>query len=90
MRLQLLHLYSDWFKTLASVYQPMRRKTKEPITTCMRDFSRSLSKLHGIATNSDWFIALFAPAVIGRSNYFGILFYDIQLKTAQITNDIIV
>ena len=56
----------------------------------MRDFSRSLSKLHGIATNSDWFIALFAPAVIGRSNYFGILFYDIQLKTAQITNDIIV
>ena len=29
-------------------------------------FSRALSKLHAIAMNLDWFIALFAPAVIGR------------------------
>ena len=27
--------------------------------------------LHGIATNLDWLITLFAHAVIGRSNYFG-------------------
>jgi len=31
-------------------------------------FSRPLSKLQIIARNSDWFIALFAPVVIGRSN----------------------
>ena len=43
----------------------------KPITTCTPDFSRALSKLHGIATNLDWFIVLLAPAVIhGGSNYF--------------------
>ena len=31
-------------------------------------FSRPLSKLQIIARNSDWFIALFAPVVIGRNN----------------------
>ena len=65
---------SDWFKNLAPFYQPTRRKTlgkPYPIATCTRDFSRALSKLHGIATNLDWFSVLFAPAVIGRSNYFG-------------------
>ena len=63
---------SDWFKNFAPVYQPMKR-----ITNCdlhARDFSRALRKLHGIATNLDWFIALFAPVMIGRSNYFGICF----------------
>ena len=45
----------------------MRMKTKT-------DFSRALSKLHGIAKNLDYFIALFASAVIGGSNYFGISF----------------
>jgi len=30
-----------------------------------QDFSRALSKLHVIAWNSDWFIARFAPVVIG-------------------------
>ena len=29
----------------------------------------------------DWFIVLFAPAVICRSNYFSILLYDTWLKT---------
>ena len=28
-------------------------------------FSRALRKLHGITRNCDWFIALFAPVVIG-------------------------
>ena len=36
--------------------------------TCTRDFSRALSKLRGIAAILDWFIALFARAVIGRRN----------------------
>ena len=62
---------SDSFKHLG----PIEGKPK-PITTCMHDSSCALSKLHVIATNLDWFIALFTPAVIGRSNcyYFGISF----------------
>ena len=64
---------SDWFKNLAPVYQPMKSKTKTNRNSHAR-FSRALSKLHGITTNLDWFIALFALAVIGRSNYFGICF----------------
>ena len=62
---------NDWLKNLAPVCQPMERKTTTNRGLHAR-FSRDLSKLHGIATNLDWFIALFAPAVIGRSNYFGI------------------
>ena len=61
---------SDWLKRLEPVFQPMRSKPK-PIALCTRDFSRGLSKLHVIARNFDWFIALSAPVVIGRSNYFG-------------------
>ena len=34
----------------------------------MHDFSHALSKLRVIARNCDWFIALFAPVVIGGSN----------------------
>ena len=39
-------------------------------------FSRALSKIPGqyVAKNSDWFIALFAPVVIGQSNCIGIGF----------------
>ena len=48
----------------------------------MRDFSRALSKFQIIARNYDWFIALFAPVVIGRSNCFGFGFFDSHLKTA--------
>ena len=40
----------------------------------MHDFSYALSKLQVIAKNSDWFIMLFAPIVIGESNNFGIGF----------------
>ena len=47
----------------------------KPIALCTHDFSRgALSKLPVIARSSDWFIALFAPVVIGRINYFGIGF----------------
>ena len=37
-----------------------------------------------IARNYDWFIALFVPVVIGRSNCFGFGFFDSRLKTALI------
>ena len=42
------------------------------ITPSTNDFSRPLSKLQVISRTSEWFIALFAPLVIGWSNYFGI------------------
>ena len=34
-------------------------------------FSRASSELQVIARNCDWFMALFVPVVIGRSNCFG-------------------
>ena len=52
-------------------FQPTRIKTKL-IAPCSRSFSRALSKLQEIATNSDCFIVLFVPVVIERGNYFGI------------------
>ena len=61
---------SDWLKRLAPVFQPMRIKPK-PIAPCTRDISRASSELQVIARNCDWFIALFASVVIGRSNCFG-------------------
>ena len=60
----------DWLKNLAPVLQSMKGKSKTNRIFCVR-FSRSLNKLQVIARNCDWFIALFAPVVIGRSNYFG-------------------
>ena len=42
-----------------------------PISTCTRAFSRSLHRLHVIASYYDWLIALYASALIGQSNYFG-------------------
>ena len=51
-----------------------------PIAPCTRDFSGALSKFQIIARNCNWFIALFAPAVIGRSNYFGFGFSTVIWK----------
>ena len=61
---------SDWLKRPAPVFQPVRSKTKA-IAACTRDFSRALSELQLIARNCDWFIALTAPVLIGRSNRVG-------------------
>ena len=55
---------SDWLKNPAHVFQPMRRQTN-PIATCTRPFSWPLSRLHVIASNSDWVIALSATLVTG-------------------------
>ena len=48
--------------------------------TLYEGFSRASSKLQGIARNSDWFIALLAPVVIGCSNYFGSGFSKLTSK----------
>ena len=52
-----------------------------------RDFSRALSKLQEIASNSDWFVALFALVVIGRSLItLGFLFRQ-SLENHSITHE---
>mgnify|MGYP000108525360 CR=1 FL=1 len=55
-------------KKSCTSFQPIRTRPR-PITPCTRDFSRALSKLRVIAKDCDRFIALFAPVVIGWSNY---------------------
>ena len=59
----------------------MRRKTKQ-IASFTRDFSRALRKLTVTVRNSDCFITLFAPVVIGQGNWFGYCFFDSHLKAA--------
>ena len=61
---------TDWLKRLTPLFQPMRSKTT-PIAPCTRDYSRALRKLKVVPRNCDWFITVFAPVVIGRSNCFG-------------------
>ena len=58
------------FKVSGEFFNQLEAKPK-PIALCTHEFSRALSKSQVIARNSDWFTALFAPAVIGRSNNFG-------------------
>ena len=78
---------SDWFKNLAPVYQPVRRKKKNQSRLARAIFPRALSKLHEIARNLDWFIGLLAPAVIGGSNHFGICFTTLSLgKSVTLVN----
>ena len=57
---------SDWL----SDFNRWEAKPK-PIAPYTRDFSRASSELQVIARNCDWFMALFAPVMIGRSNCFG-------------------
>ena len=59
----------------------MPREAKlKPVAPCLCNFSHALSMLDVIASNFDWFIVLFAPVVIGWSNYIGIGFFDSHLK----------
>ena len=66
--------WRDWFWFCFSLVEKLARVFQakpKPIARCTRNFSRALSELQVIARKSDWFIALSAPAVIGRSNCFG-------------------
>ena len=56
---------------LFSINEKQNQNQWQP--ACRGDFSRALSKLQVIASDSDWFIALFSPVVIGRSNNFDIV-----------------
>ena len=63
-------MLSDWLKDSCQFFNQREAKPK-PIAPSTRDFSRALSELQVIARNCDWFIALPARVVIGRSNCFG-------------------
>ena len=58
---------SEWLIVTRQFFSQLETKPK-PIAPRTRYFPRALSKLRVVATNFDWFIALFAPVVIGRSN----------------------
>ena len=63
--------YTVAIATLAEFLNQWEAKPKST-APCARDFSRALRKLQVITKKSDWFITLFAPVVIGPSNYFAI------------------
>ena len=50
-------------------------------------FSRAWRRLHVFASNSDWFITLFASVVIGQSNYSGFGFTTLNWKPLYIRGD---
>ena len=79
-RLRLLRLVIG-LKDLRQFFNQWEAKPK-PIAPCTRDFSRASGELQIIARNCDWFMELFVPVVIGRSNCFWFWFFDSQLKTA--------
>ena len=70
---------SDWLTRVAPVFNQWEAKPK-PIAPCTRDFSRASLELQVIARNFDWFIALFVPVVIGRSDCFGFGFSTVIWK----------
>ena len=60
----------------------MRNKSKNQ-SHLARDVSRAFSKVKVTVMNSDWFIALFAPVVIGRGNNISwSVFFFLHMKTA--------
>ena len=73
-------IFSDWLKNLAPLFQPTKKESQNQVYLVRAICSLALSKLLLNARNSDWFIALFAPVVIVRSNYFGISFSTIIWK----------
>ena len=70
----IIAMLSDLLINLMLVFQPMRSKAKTQLHLVHMFFYHILSKLQELARNSDGFIRLFSPVVIGQSNFFGIGF----------------
>ena len=70
----------DWLERRA-IFSTNEKQNQNQKAPCTRDFSCALSEFQVIARNCDWFIALFAPVVIIRSNYFGFGLFCSHLKT---------
>ena len=77
-RLRLLRLVIG-LKDSRQFFNQWEAKPK-PIIPCTRDFSRALNELQVISRSCDWFIAVSAPVVIGRSNCFGFGFSTVIWK----------
>ena len=64
---------TEWLQNFAPPFQPMQQNRIQTrvFFFFFLFFPRfNLSTSQAISRNSDWFIAPFAPVVIGRSNYF--------------------
>lgn len=59
---------SNWLKNLVPVFQSMKSKIGTINCVFFLGFEQEIEK------NSDWFLVLFAPMVIGRINWFTIGF----------------
>ena len=59
---------SDLVK-LTKYFTPSSKQNQNQLHLVCAIFPARVSSLKEIPWNSDWFIALFAPVVIGRSNY---------------------
>ena len=68
-RLRLLCLVIG-YKEISRQFLNQWEAKPKAIASCTHDRTPILSKLQEMAGNSDWFIALFAPIVIVRSNSF--------------------
>ena len=76
--LRLLRLVID-LKDARQFFNQWQAKPN-PIAPCTRNFSRASSELQVIARNCDWFMALFVPVLIGRSNCFAFGFSTVIWK----------
>ena len=63
----------DWRKNSRHCLILWKEEPKPMLLAWTCAFHRALSRLHVIASNSDWLIALFRPVVIGWSNCFGLI-----------------
>jgi len=68
---------SDWLKNPAPGFQPMRGKTNRALYSW---FFPRFEQWQVIAKNSDWFVVLFTPNVIGLRNDFGVGFLTVIWK----------
>ena len=59
----------DWLIKFAPLSQPIRCKSKTNRALLARVFLLLVLVTCVFALNSDWFVALFAPVVIGQGNY---------------------
>ena len=78
--LQLIRLVIG-LKDSRQFFNQWKAKPKpKPIAPCTHDFSRASSEFQVIARNSDCFMVLFVPVVIGQSDYFGFGFSTVIWK----------
>ena len=75
------YMLRAWYRFYSPVFNTISRTSESTSEwRCTRDFSSASSELQVIARSCDWFIALFVPVVIGRSDCFGFGFPTVIWK----------